>query len=436
MFRSRLLLSLLLALCSMVAAADGVKYVFLLIGDGFGENHAALTESVAGRRLAMSRMPVHARMGTLNVSSGVTDSAASGTAIACGIKTYNGAIGVDKDKQPVESLAMKLQKQGFRIGLISSSPLTDATPAAHYAHQEQRSMRKEIGLDLATSGIPFVGGAGVHDKRTLDDLRQAGWDVIEGSNALARVKPQGQTFVNQSPYTPWPGTAPESPTLAEYLVKAIERLDQPGGFFIMLENGRTDYAGHGNDAGMLWREVLAFEEAVEVALAFQARRPAETLVIVTADHETGGLQLDSPDTEKAQLLRQQQTPLSDLRWAMQVLAVKLEGLDPGAARLQRMRALVEALEQQLGLVFTAEERPEIEQSVSQALDSGNPTEGLRQTVRRAAARRDARVGIRFTSGGHTGAKVLLHAQGPGAERFREPLENSDLPRLIQAAVGR
>ena len=436
MFKSRLLLSMLFALCATVAAADGVKYVFLLIGDGFGENHAALTESVVGRRMAMSRMPVQARMGTLNVSSGVTDSAASGTAIACGIKTYNSAIGVDKDKQPVESLAMKLQKQGFRMGLVSSSPLTDATPAAHYAHQEKRSMHKEIGLDLAASGIPFVGGAGVHDKRTLDDLRQAGWDVIEGRNALARVKPQGQTFVNQSPYTPWPGTATNGPTLAEYLIKAIERLDQPGGFFIMIENGRIDYAGHGNDAGMLWREVLAFEEAVEVALTFQARRPAETLVIVTADHETGGLKLESPDTEKAQLLRKQQTPLGDLRWAMKALAVKLEGLEPGAVRQQRMRALVEALEQQFGLVFTAEERPEIEQSISQALDAGNPTEGLRQTVKLAAVRRDARIGISFTSGGHTDTKVQLHAQGPGAERFREPLENSDLPRLIQAAVGR
>jgi alkaline phosphatase len=101
-----------------------------------------------------------------------------------------------------------------------------------------------------------------------------------------------------------------------------------------------------------------------------------------------------------------------------------------------MRALVEALEQQFGLVFTAEERPEIEQSISQALDAGNPTEGLRQTVKLAAVRRDARIGISFTSGGHTDTKVQLHAQGPGAERFREPLENSDLPRLIQAAVGR
>ena len=434
MFKSRLLLSLLLSVCATVAAADGVKYVFLLIGDGFGENHAALAENVAGRKLAMSRMPVHARMGTENVSSGVTDSAASGTAIACGIKTYNGAIGMDKDKHPVESLAMKLQKRGFRIGLISSSPLTDATPAAFYAHQEQRAMRKEIGLDLAASGIAFVGGAGVHDKSTLDDLRQAGWDVVEGSNVLARVKPDGQTFVNRSPYTPWPGTAPESPTLAEYLAKAIERLDQPGGFFIMIENGRIDYAGHANDAGMIWREVLAFEEAVEVALAFQARRPDETLVIVTADHETGGLKLESPDPEKAQLLRKQQSPLDDLRWAMAVLAVKLEGLEPGAARRQRTNALVEALEKQLGLVFTAEERPEIEQSIIQALDAGNPTDALRQTVKLAAARRDVRVGIRFTTGGHTSTKVVTHAQGPGAERFAEPIENCDLPHRIQAIV--
>lgn len=430
-----LLLSLsLFLLCATMALADGAKYVFLLIGDGFGPNQAALTELVADRKLAMQRMSTHARMGTLNVTSNITDSAASGTAIACGMKTYNGAIGVDKDRQPVESLAMKLQKQGFKIGLISSSPLTDATPATHYAHQEKRSMHREIGHDLAGSGIAFVGGAGVHDKRTLDDLRESGWNVIGGTNVLAQVRPEGQTFVNSSPYTAWPNTRPATPTLAEYLARAIEVLDNPNGFFIMLENGHIDYAGHDNDAGKTWREVLAFEEAVEVALAFQARRPDETLVIVTADHETGGLQLEACDKEKAQLLRGQQSPLSDLGWAMKVLAVKLEGVDAATARRQRTQSLLAALEQQFGMTFTAEERAGLEGLFGKALDAGNPTDGLRKAVSQAAIWRDARVGIRYTTGGHSAAKVLTHAQGPGAERFVEPLENCDLPRLISQAI--
>ncbi len=436
MFKHRfLLLSLsLFFCCATMAFADGAKYVFLLIGDGFGANQATLTEFVAGRKLVMDRMPVHARMGTLNVTSNITDSAASGTAIACGVKTYNGAIGVDKDKQPVGSLAMKLQKQGFKIGLISSSPLTDATPAAHYAHQEKRSMHREIGHDLAGSGIAFAGGSGVHDKRTLDDLRRAGWNVIGGTNVLAQVKPGGQTFVNSNPYTAWPNTKPATPTLAEYLTKAIEVLDNANGFFIMLENGHIDYAGHDNDAGKTWREVLAFEEAVEVALAFQAGRPDKTLVIVTADHETGGLQLESCDKEKAQLLRGQQSPLADLGWAMKVLAVKLEGVDAAAARRQRTQSLLAALEQQIGMTFTAEERAKLVELFGKALDAGNPTDGLRKAVSQAATWRDARVGIRYTTGGHSAAKVSIHTQGPGAERFVEPIENCDLPRLISQAI--
>ena len=436
--KSRLLLSLLLLTGALTAPAAGVKYVFLLIGDGYGTNHARLATAMAGRDLVMAGMPVHTLLGTTNVTGGVTDSAAAGTAIACGVKTYNGAIGVDQEKQPVENIAEKLRKQGFRIGLISSSPLTDATPAVFYAHQEKRTMRKEIGLDLAASDIAFVGGAGVHDKTTLDDLREAGWEVIEGDDVLARVRPGVRTFVNKPPYTPWPGdTAPDTvpgPTLAEYLTKAIEMLDHPGGFFIMLENGRIDYAGHVNDAAMVWREALEFEKAVSVALDFQARRPAETLVIVTADHETGGLQLESLDHEKAQILAGQQSPLADPKWALEVLAQKLEGLDPGAVRRQRIGSLAGALETNLGMVLIGEKRTALEQSLGKALDAGNPRDLLGQTVKQTATARDTTLGVRFTAGGHTSARVALHAQGAEAERFRDARENTDIHNLIRDLV--
>ena len=435
MFKPKILLFALFATVAMLAPADGVKYVFLLIGDGYGANHCQLTESFLGRKLVMSQMPVNVLTSTTNVEGKTTDSGASGTAIACGVKTYNRAIGMGPDKQPVESLATKLHKKGFKIGMISSSPLTDATPAAHYAHQENRSMRKEIGLELATSGISFAGGAGVHDPTTLDDLRQAGWDVITGDKVLDRVRPGVQTFVDKSPYTPWPGdAAPTGPTLAEYLVKAIEHLNQTEGFFIMLENGRIDYAGHGNDAAMVWREVQAFDEAVAVALAFQTQHPDETLVIVTADHETGGLQIENLIPKQVPLLGNQQSPLSDLSWALDVLAEKLEGLEPDVVRLQRKTSLSKALATKIGITFTAAESAGIMAFLDQVLDAKNPKDLLVKTVKDAAVMRDTRVGVRFTTGGHTSARVNTWVKGPGAETFREPLENSDLPHLMQAII--
>lgn len=420
---------------------DGVKYVFLLIGDGYGANQRQVAETLAGGKLAMSGLSRTLFTGTANAHGEVTDSAASGTAIACGVKTYNGAIGVDLDGRPVESLAMKLQKRGFKVGLISSSPLTDATPAAHYAHQNKRSMRKEIGLELARSGVAFAGGAGVHDKTTYDDLRAAGWEVHEGSNGLARARAGVPTFVNAAPFTPWsPGETNGLPTLADYLRKAIGLLDGPQGFFIMLENGQIDYSGHSNDADKMWREVLAFDEAVKVALAFQKGRPAETVVVVTADHETGGLQIDAADRDRLQILRHQKAAKNDIHWVKALYAAKERETEDA-----QVGALIGALQDGLGIAFTAADVAKLDKPARKALATGEPREKalnagspkgtLVPLLSAAFAMRDERAGIRYTTTGHSLARVITNVQGPGTENFEDPMENSDIPHLLQAIVA-
>lgn len=440
--KQALLVVLLGCTLTLAQASAGVKYIFLMIGDGYGANQRYVTEALTGEKLAMSQLPRSILTGTDNAFGATTDSAASGTAIACGMKTYNGSIGLDLERKPVESLASKLQKRGFKVAMISSSPLTDATPAAHYAHQEKRSMRKEIGLDLARSGIAFAGGSGVHDPTTYDDLRAAGWEVYEGSNALAKARAGVQTFVNDDPFTQWhPGETSTSPTLAQYLTKTIELLDGPQGFFIMLENGHIDYSGHANDAGKMWREVVAFDEAVKVALAFQQQRPDETIVVVTADHETGGLEIDELNPEKLQLLRRQQAAKNDIYW----LELLFKAQAAGEKEEAQIKALLDGLEQGLGITFTTEERTSLTRPAAKALKTKEPREkmiaakrpkgDLVKLLSDAFAMRDERCGLRYTTTGHSSNRVITDVQGPGTEIFEDPLENSDLPHLLQAIVA-
>lgn len=413
-------------------AADDVKYVFLLIGDGYGQAQRHVTETLTGKKLAMSQMDQTLVTGHDNVFGKTTDSAASGTAIACGVKTYNSAIGLDKDKQPVESLAMKLQRKGFKIGLVSSSPLTDATPAAHYAHQLSRKMHKEIGLDMAKSGFQFIGGAGVHDKTTFDDLKAAGWEVLSGPEALSKARPGVQTFVNCNPFTPWnDGDVSESPTLAEYLRKVIELLDGPQGFFIMLENGHTDYAGHSNDAGKVWREVLALDEAVKVALAFQKERPNETIVIVTSDHETGGLEAPNPNRKKLQVLRKQKAPKADPLWSSVIPVTNDPDVNVKSVTKQQIKILQDAL----GISFTKNERDFLSKGIEKALKEKKPRSAFtKNMIGKVFSMRDERAGVKYTTGGHTSTPVFTDVQGPGTKIFEGPLENSDIPHLLQAIL--
>ena len=400
-----------------------VKYVFLLIGDGYGPNQRYITEALLGRKLAMSGLEATVPTGTNNISGGVTDSAASGTAIACGVKTYNGAIGLDNDGNPVESVAVQLQRRGFKIAMLSSSPLTDATPAAHYSHQKTRGMGREIGLDMARSGFDLFGGAGVMAPReaVFEMLAENGYALFQGKDALGKAEKGVKTFVDQAPYVPWDIAEADLPehTHAGYLAKAIALLDNPTGFFIMLENGQIDGAGHSNDAGKMVREVIALDEAVKVALAFREQR-GETLVIVTADHETGGLTVDDLRVGELPLLWRQKGPKADIEKRLRERLTAGDGED----------ALFAALADEFGCDFTPEERA----AIQTAQKPGNPGASARGMTAAAAWARDARLGFAFTTGGHSNQKIITNVQGPGAERFHEPMENSDIPHLIRSIM--
>lgn len=423
-----LFVSLLIAFTVVLNAAD-VKYVFVFVGDGYGENQRIITEAFIGKKLEMNKLPVVTLTGTNNADGKTTDSAASGTALACGVKTKNGMIGITPDGKPAESISMRLKKRGFKIAIISSSHLTDATPSTHYAHQKSRGMLDQIGEEMAKSGVDFFGGAEVKGKNTLKLLEENGYEVLSGTDSLAKVKKGQKTYVHSQPYTRWNLAEKEAGgiTLADYAAKAVELLqDNPLGFFIILENGQTDYAGHSNDAGKMVREVLALDEAVKVALDFQSKHPDETLVVVTADHETGGLEIKKLDAEKLGILNDQTLTVTDANKQIRDMINKKE----------KPEVIFAALEKAVGITFTPEEREKIEPTVvSLATEERKSMYGGNVAfVMDAYKIRDRRLGFEYTTTGHSSRKVVTYVKGPGQESFSKPLENTDIPLLIRAVV--
>lgn len=415
----------LLAACKMTGQCNysdqplpKAKYVFLLIGDGFGANQRIVANAASPEKLTMTKFPgIPTR--TDNIYDSTTDSAASGTAIACGIKTYNGAVGVDVDGNPVESLAKKLHKQGFKVGLISNCPLTDATPAVHYATQANRGMQAEIGQDMANSGFEFFGGSNPGVKETYDALEAAGYKIIRDPEQYDAAVPGEKVYMNKPPHWDWFGE-PSNITLGSYLRQAIRMLDNPDGFFIMVENGYIDYSGHSNVSETMLREVQALDDVLKVALEFYEQHPEDTLIVLTADHETGGLELlDTFNPDACSILWEQRNVRSVFASELQKLATKNpECLNDGSA--------IAKLEEDFLVSFDDKTKAVI----LEQLKKGD----FKAATTTAAFARDLQLGFRYTGGGHTSAKILTSAIGVGSCLFPQEIENSDIPWLIGAVT--
>jgi alkaline phosphatase len=273
--------------------------IILMIGDGMGVAHinAAM---VAGRPLNMERMPIGGFATTNAEGSFVTDSAASGTALATGRKTTNGTISQSPSGERFKTILEHAEESGLSTGLVSSCSVTHATPASFASHVDDRGKYLEIAEQIAGSGVDVMFGGGwayfaptsVSDgkrrdgRNLLDDLRERMPVAlsVEEFEALPDSGPAAGFFSREHP-----GHASDRrPPLSALTEKAIDLLsDDEDGFFLMVEGSQIDWASHENDSAWLVEETLDFDEAVGVAMDF-AERDGRTLVVVTADHETGG----------------------------------------------------------------------------------------------------------------------------------------------------
>lgn len=298
---------LLLFFVSSVFASEtkNPKYVFLFIGDGMSVPQRMMANEfsiVQGNGpLAMNMLPITGMARTRSANNLVTDSAASGTAIACGVKTRNGSLGVDENGEKVLSCAEVAKKKGLKVGILSTVMITHATPASFYAHRRSRSQLRNIIDDLLASDFDYFAGGGFgmkgeKEEQAVELAISNGYKVVRSREAFENLKPgEGKVIMNFNTSTlphaldwPYNDKYPRMPQLVE---KAVELLDNEKGFFIMCEAGLIDWGCHGNEAATVLHDILALDESVKIALKFAEKHPEETLIVVTGDHETGAMSM-------------------------------------------------------------------------------------------------------------------------------------------------
>ena len=276
------------------------KNLVLLIGDGMGLTQITAALYAGGNALALERMPVIGLHKSYSSDNLVTDSAAGATAFSCGEKTYNGAIGVRPDSTPCYTILERAEDAGMPTGLVATSTIVHATPAAFYAHVPNRRQYPEIALQLAGSGVDFFVGGGQEFFSRRSDGRDLLAEMRAGGRAVESYFDKAFADVTTEPAAAYGYLSADEDPLPfaggrDYLVAAtelaLEHLNAgdstSAGFFLVIEGSQIDWGGYANDSEYVISETLEFDEAVGRVLDF-AQEDGETLVVVTADHETGG----------------------------------------------------------------------------------------------------------------------------------------------------
>lgn len=283
------------------------KNVILLIGDGMGLSQVSYAIVNANERMNFERFKQLALSKTASSNHKITDSAAGATALSTGKKTYNGAIGVDENKQSLPTILELADKKGLATGMISTSAITHATPASFIAHRESREMYEDIAVDFLNTEIDlFIGGGLDHFNKRKDNkdlvqaLKDREYNVITNVNELYTYNSSKKLAALIAPKHLSSMIDGRGNFLEKSTELSINILSKdPDGFFLMVEGSQIDWGGHANDAEYIRTEVIDFDRAIKVALDF-AEKDGNTLVIVTADHETGGLALSGNEEDKTQ----------------------------------------------------------------------------------------------------------------------------------------
>ena len=279
------------------------KNVIFLIGDGMGVAQVFSGMVANGGDLYLKNFTNIGFSATQSASDFVTDSGAGGTALSTGTRTYNGAIGVGIDSLPLTNIREKAEAKGCATGVVSTSVITHATPASFVAHEVDRDWYEAIAADFLSTNIDVFIGGGLNNFNKRKDkidltqqLKEKGYQVVTGIDSISKVKKgklAGFTSADHN-LSKLKGRGDELPIATK---TAIDILDNdPDGFFLMVEGSQIDWGGHQNNTGYIVTEMLDFDKAIGVALAFAAKNK-ETLVIVTADHETGGFSVENGSFE-------------------------------------------------------------------------------------------------------------------------------------------
>jgi alkaline phosphatase len=457
---------LLFILVVGTAAAQQAKYVFYFIGDGMGVNQvnttemyrAAMQDRIGVEPLLFTTFPAAGVATTYSASNPITDSAAAGTALATGTKTYNSAISMDANHAPLTSVAERAKKSGKKVGITTTVSVDHATPSVFYAHQPSRKRYYEIACDMLKANFDFHAGSGFLSPDKTADGKEApsvfpmlekdgytiarGLDEFKSKEATADKMILIQTADKDRSHVPYAIDRQAGDlTLSQITESAISFLTKGKnkGFFLMVEGGQIDWACHSNDPATVVNEVVDMDNAIRVAYEFYKKHPKETLIVVTADHETGGLGLGNSDyTLNLKALSHQKlsadklsTAITDLRkekgkkatWedAKALLTEKMGFWKEVPLTWAQERALHDAFDE----TFTRNHVVFTESLYSK-------TERLASVAKKVMSE-VAKLG--WTTGSHTAEYVPVYAVGAGSQAFNGKYDNTDIPKRIAKVAG-
>ena len=489
MLYSTTLLAMLLS--GTTALADMPKYVFFFLGDGMSATQTQVAEAYlttfnGGRateaadllrpenRLNMSTFPVMGMQTTYDAHALMTDSASSATAFACGLKTQSGVIGMDDSKtHSYKSIAQLAAEQGRRVGVISSVSLDHATPAAYYASVPSRGEMNTIARQMAASGYEFFGGGGLAAKEgasiLASEFAAGGYTVLNSKEAILDLKnnPKARVYcinpeVQDAKAMPYAiDRTDKGLSLAEMTEVAISVLkdgprSRPGrdqGFFLAVEGGKIDWAGHANDAMANIGDTLAFDDAVGVALEFYRRFPSQTLIVVTGDHETGGMSIGHATTGYTgyydRLLDQKMsfTAVIDSEPFKAIKAKYAANYSNTDSNLESDSDMIALMQEAFGLdyaVLNPFQKEKLEDAFDQSMGKMNDNSndenkflygGYEPIIVTITHILNERASIGWTSYSHTGVPVPVYAIGQDAGRFEGFYDNTDIAKQLARAMN-
>lgn len=444
-----------------LGALDDADYTQALPSNSYEDRAGAVLDGP--KKLNFMNFEAAGSAVTYDSCSFAPDSASTATSISTGNKTYSGMINVDiTGATPYETIAEKLHSQkGWKVGIISSVNLNHATPAAFYAHQASRNNYYEIGEELVASDFEYFAGGGLKkvtgpddDKTSLYDLaEEAGYKVTYTQDDAAEVTAEdGKVILIDEHLADSDAMDYEMDreegnwALADYVKKGIEVLDNETGFFMMCEGGKIDWACHANDAGATVNDTLALADAVQVAVDFAKDHADETLIIVTGDHETGGLTIGFAGTDYDTYLdtlanqtisyaqfdeqyvngyKEAGTSFEDAMKDVETLfGLKLSGEE--GDRLVLTDYEVQRLEDAYTLAMSDTEADEYTQEQYVLYGTYNP---FSVTVTHILNNKS---GVDFTSYSHTGLPVAVFADGAGADSFNGYYDNTEIYQKMAA----
>jgi len=452
------------------------KYVFMFIGDGMSHVQINAAQILKGsnekgnlslKPLTFTEFPVVGLQTTFDATSFCPDSASTATSLSSGYKTHSGTIGLGIDKQMVgKTIAEQVKQQkGWKVGLVSTVTLNHATPAAYYAHVPSRNSYYDIGVQMVASGFDYFGGGAISKpddggrKSIYNLLLEAGYLVTDSKSQILNLTSASGKVYAQNPRLQDSGSMPyamdmneNDVSLAQFVQKGIDVLNNPEGFFMMVESGKIDWACHANDAAAEIYDLLAFDQAIAVALDFAKAHPEETLIVVTGDHETGGMTIGYAGTgyntaldilynqklsyvafdEKFSKL-QQANPTMGFNQALALVEADFGLVAPGKSTANK------------ALVLSDLEYAKLEAAFKQAMLPSKQRDGSDQAYLLYGGYNpfsvtlthilNNKAGIGWTSYSHTGTPVGVYAYGSGSELFSGSYDNTEVYDKLKQLTG-